>query len=98
MAKLRPVHCRVQVVPDPDVTTSQGGIHLPDRLKERNKHGTVLAVGAGKYDAETGNWRYCQVKVGDRVMFDPRNLVKFKVDGDDCFIIDEHLILGVLEE
>jgi co-chaperonin GroES (HSP10) len=48
--KLKPTEDRVVVYPDPVSKVTEGGIHKPDEVVERERplHGTVLAVGPGR--------------------------------------------------
>lgn len=43
---MKPYHDRIQVLPDPDETTVSG-IHLMGKEVEKNRRGTVIAVGPG---------------------------------------------------
>jgi co-chaperonin GroES (HSP10) len=48
--RLQPTEDRVVVYPDPVAKVTDGGIHKPDEVVERERplHGTVLAVGQGR--------------------------------------------------
>ena len=77
--------------------TSKGGILLPDSAQEKPKEGTVIAVGPGKRD-ENGKLEPMYVKTGDRVLFSSYagTEVKTENDNEECLILSEDDILGVL--
>lgn len=77
--------------------TSKGGILLPDSAQEKPKEGIVIAVGPGKRD-ENGKLEPMYVKTGDRVLFSSYagTEVKTENDNEECLILSEDDILGVL--
>ncbi len=77
--------------------TSKGGILLPDSAQEKPKEGKVIAVGPGKRD-ENGVLEAMSIKVGDRVLFSSYagTEVKTENDNEECLILSEDDILGVL--
>jgi chaperonin GroES len=77
--------------------TSKGGILLPDSAQEKPKEGVVIAVGPGKRD-EKGTLEPMSIKVGDRVLFSSYSgtEVKTENDNEECLILSEDDILGVL--
>ena len=50
--KLKPLGDRVVVEPLEQEEKTASGIILPETAKEKPQEGTVLAVGAGKFDDE----------------------------------------------
>jgi len=52
-------------------TVSEGGIHLVDRYQDDAKQWVVLAVGPG-YRTKKGTLVSPEIKVGDRVLFNPQ--------------------------
>jgi chaperonin GroES len=98
---IRPLHDRIVIRREPELTQTAGGIYIPDSAREKNQVGTVIAVGSGKKD-EKGNRIPLDVKVGDRVVFGkyagtetPRQTLES--DGDELIIMREDEILGVVE-
>lgn len=77
--------------------TSKGGILLPDSAQEKQKEGTVIAVGPGKMD-EHGTVEAMNVKPGDRVLFSSYagTEVKNLSDEEEYLIMSEDDIMGVL--
>jgi chaperonin GroES len=91
--KFRPLGDRVliQRLENEDVT--EGGIIIPDSAKERAQTGQVIAVGQGRIDAN-GKIIPMNVKVGDKIFFGKYAGTEA---GDDCIIIREEDILGIIE-
>lgn len=97
----RPMGDRMLVKRDAIEERSAGGIYIPDsaREKERAQGGVVLAIGAGKRDAQ-GNRVPLDVKQGDRVYFGKYAGTEAgkDADGAELIIIREDEVLGVLEK
>lgn len=98
---IRPLHDRIVIRRDPEMTQTAGGIYIPDTAREKNQSGTVVAVGKGKAD-EHGKITPLEVKVGDRVLFGkyagtetPRQTLES--GGEELIIMREEEILGILE-
>ena len=96
--KIRPLYDRVVVkrLEEEEEKTS-GGIYIPDTAKEKPQKGEVLAVGQGKR-LDDGKLVPLDVKVGDKVLFGKYAGNEVKIDGEECLIMREDEILGVLEE
>ncbi|NNE93248.1 MAG: co-chaperone GroES [Verrucomicrobiales bacterium] len=73
---------------------SEGGIFLPDTAKEKPQEAEVLALGNGKND--DGEVVEFSVKVGDKVLISKYGGTEVKIDGDECLILNESDILGIL--
>ena len=96
--KIRPLYDRVVVKRIEEEETVQGGIIIPDSAKEKPQEGEVLAVGQGKR-LDDGKLAPLDVKVGDKILFGKYsgNEVPFKIEGEECMIMREDEILGVIE-
>jgi chaperonin GroES len=77
---------RIVIMPLEREKTTNGGIHLPDTVKEKPQEGEVIAVGPGRV-SEDGTRIPMELAVGDRVIYSKYAGTEYK-DGDD-----EHLIL-----
>ena len=77
-----------------DTEKSEGGIFLPDSAKEKPQEAEVLAVGTGKNDE--GTIIEFSVKVGDKVLISKYGGTEVKLNGDECLILSESDILGIL--
>ncbi len=96
--KIRPLYDRVVVkrLEEEEEKTS-GGIYIPDTAKEKPQRGEVVAVGQGKR-LDDGKLVPLDVKVGDKVLFGKYAGNEVKIDGEECLIMREDEILGVLED
>jgi chaperonin GroES len=94
--KLQPLGDRVVVQREDAVTTTAGGIVLPDSAKEKPQRGTIIAVGDGKI-LDNGKRGALQVKAGDRVIFTSYAGDQFKVDDEEYLLMREDEILAVIE-
>ena len=74
---------------------SEGGIYLPDTAKEKPQEAEVIALGTGKDDE--GNDVTFTVGVGDKVLISKYGGTEVKIDGDECLILNETDILGIIE-
>jgi chaperonin GroES len=94
--KIRPLYDRVLVKRIEEQEQIQGGIIIPDSAKEKPQQGEVLAVGQGKR-LEDGTIVPLDVKAGDKVLFGKYSGNEIKIDGEECLIMREDEILGILE-
>jgi chaperonin GroES len=94
---IRPLHDRLIVQRiDEGEQKSAGGIIIPDSAKEKPQEGKVLAVGKGKTN-DDGKTIPLDVKAGDRILFGKYSGSEIKVDGEECLILREDEVLGVIE-
>ncbi|MDP4584408.1 MAG: co-chaperone GroES [Verrucomicrobiales bacterium] len=73
---------------------TDGGIFLPDTAKEKPQEAEVVALGTGKNDE--GEIIEFSVKVGDKVLISKYGGTEVKVGGDECVLVNESDILGIL--
>jgi chaperonin GroES len=94
MKKIRPLYDRILVERVEEDEKTPGGLVIPSSAKEKAQIGKVLAVGAGRLTPE-GNVMPLVVKVGDQVFF-----AKYSGTdaGNDCLIIREEDVLGIVEQ
>ena len=94
---IRPLHDRLIVkrVEDQE-QKSAGGIIIPDSAKEKPQEGKVLSVGKGKTN-DDGKTIPLDVKAGDRILFGKYSGSEIKVEGEECLILREDEVLGVIE-
>jgi len=95
--KIRPLYDRVLIKRIEEKEQVQGGIIIPDTAKEKPQQGEVLAVGKGKR-LEDGSLVPLDVKVGYKVLFGKYSGNEVKIDGEECLILREDEILGILED
>ena len=94
---IRPLYDRVVLRRIEAETTTQAGIILPDKAKDKPSQGEVIAVGDGAL-LDSGNIRPLTVKVGDRVLFGQYSATEIKVDGEKLLVIKESDIFAVVED
>jgi chaperonin GroES len=93
MSKLEALFDAVIVKPIETEETMYGSIVIPDAGKDRNEHGTVIAVGPGTYTV-TGTFLETEIKVGDIVILPTMGFSKLQHEGDEYYIGNEKQILA----
>eukprot|EP01133_Synstelium_polycarpum_P012214 gene12214-14302_t len=73
-----------------------GGIYLPDKVSNKVNEGLVIEVGTGRRMA-SGSFIPSFLKKGDRVLLADTIGEKISVNGVDCEIMNEHEVLGFVE-
>ncbi|MDI6782137.1 MAG: co-chaperone GroES [bacterium] len=94
--KIRPLGDRVIVKRVEGEEKTKGGIIIPDTAKEKPQKGEVLAVGPGKV-TEKGDKIAMEVKVGDIVLFGKYSGTDIKIESEECLIMHQDDILGIIE-
>tara|TARA_R110002096_G_scaffold436100_2_gene667757 strand:- start:11376 stop:11672 length:297 start_codon:yes stop_codon:yes gene_type:complete len=95
--KVRPLQDRVLVKRIAEVTTTKGGIVIPDAAQEKPVEGEVIAVGAGTYD-DNGKRQSPDVKAGDSILFGKYSGSEVTIEGIEHLIMREEDILGVVQK
>jgi len=81
---------------DEKLSKTKSGIVIPETVDNKKvDRGTVVAVGAGKF--EDGKKVPMEVKVGQMVVFSEFSADKIKVDDKEYYIIGEGNILAIIE-
>jgi len=80
-----------------DESTTSSGLHLPQSVKGRAKHGEVVAVGPGLLNPHTGDFLPMQLKVGDRVLLKEYSGYIVQWNGQEAHIYKENEIIGIIE-
>ncbi len=92
---IQPLGDRVVVMPFPKDEATASGILIPDSAKqEKPERGTVVAVGAGRYDGD--DLVPMTVKVGDTVLFSKYGYDEVKIEGKEYFILSESNVLAII--
>ena len=86
----------VIVKPQEEEETQYGSIVVPDLGKDRNEHGTVVAVGPGHQIPGVG-FVETQVKVGDTVVLPTVGFTKLQHNGNEYYIGPENQILAKIK-
>ena len=93
---VKPLYDRVLIKRLDELSTTAGGIIIPDTAKEKPSEGVVESVGSGAR-ADDGKLIPMSVKVGDRVLFAKWSGTEVKINGEERLIIKESEILGIIE-
>ena len=83
----------VIVQPLEEEETTYGSIVVPDLGKDRNEHGTVVAVGPGRHVAGVG-YIETEIQIGDTVVLPTMGFTKLEHKGKDYYIGQEQQILA----
>jgi len=83
----------VIVKPQEEEESTYGSIVVPDLGKDRNEHGTVVAVGPGRHVAGVG-FVETEIKVGDNIILPTIGFTKLEHRGDEYYIGQETQILA----
>ena len=95
--KIQPLGQRVLVKRLDSEAKSAGGLYIPDTAKEKPQEAKVIALGTGGKD-EDGKAIEFTVKVGDTILISKYGGTEVKIDGDECLIISESDILGIIKK
>lgn len=94
---LEPLGDRVVIKRTAPMTTSHGGIALPENTAEKPANGQVVAVGPGYLDMEKKSWTPLSVKVGDHVIFNKFINTEFDLGPEKYLVMAESDILGIVK-
>ncbi len=97
MNELEALFDAVIVKPQEEEETQYGSIVVPDLGKDRNEHGTVIAVGPGK-ETVTGTFIKTFLKVGDKVILPTMGFTKLEHKGDEYYIGAENQVLARIKD
>jgi chaperonin GroES len=95
--KLKPLGDRVVVKALEAEEQTASGLFIPDTAKEKPQKGTVIAVGAGRWDEDGEKRVPLDVAEGDTVIYSKYGGTEIKLDGEEYLILSERDILAVVE-
>lgn len=93
---IQPLLDRVFVKKDDMSVDKKTGFFLPETVKGRAQTGTVVAVGPGYLDTQTGEFYSLDLKVGDRVFLKEFDGYIIRYDDLEFFVFSYKEILGKL--
>ena len=97
--EFNPIEDRIIIeISQEDVSTTSGGVIMPDLTKESNLFGKVVAIGPGMKSQVSGTYTPGQCKVGDRVLYQKNMSKLIEVDDVEYHIIKECEILTIIKE
>ena len=94
---LKPIGDRVIAKRKEVITTSAGGLLLPDESQEKSLEAVVVAVGDGHL-TDMGEYIPLEVNVGDSILFSKHGGTELKIDGDEYLIFNENELLGIIKK
>jgi chaperonin GroES len=94
---IKPLEDRVVVQANEAETTTASGIVIPDTAKEKPQEGTVIAVGAGRWDDDGEKRIPLDVKVGDTVLYSKYGGTEVKYAGEEYLILSARDLLAIVE-
>ena len=94
---LKPLSDRVVLKMLEAEETTRGGIILAGSAKEKPQTATVIAVGPGAYNAETGARIALDVKVGDKVIASKYAGTEVKLGSEEYIVVRADDILAIVE-
>ncbi|MBC02169.1 MAG: co-chaperone GroES [Phycisphaerae bacterium] len=94
---VRPLGDKLIVKRQEAATRTESGIFLPESAKDKPKTGTVVALGSGNLNKETGDYIPFSVKKGETVIFSSYAGTEIKIDGEELLIMTEEDILGIVD-
>jgi chaperonin GroES len=89
---VQPLGDRVVVRVSEAETTTASGLVIPDTATDRPQRGTVVSVGAGRF--EDGKRVPMLVAEGDEVVYSKYGGTEVTIDGEDLLILRESDILA----
>ncbi|MDP7008635.1 MAG: co-chaperone GroES [Phycisphaerales bacterium] len=78
-------------------TQTDSGIYLPESATDKPKEGTVIAIGDGRLNNDSGARIPFTVCKGDKVIFTSYAGTEIKIDGNEYIIMTEDDILGIID-
>lgn len=94
---LRPLHDKILVERDAPETQTASGIFLPESSKEKPTTATVLAVGDGTLNENTGDRIPLDVTVGDKIILSKWGGTEITLDGEEYLIINATDVLAIVD-
>ena len=87
----------VIIKPVEEQETQYGSIIVPDMGKDKNVHGTVVAIGPGVFTV-TGEFIPSSIKVGERVILPTQGFTKFEHEGEEYWVgCEKQVLTGVIK-
>jgi chaperonin GroES len=91
---LTPLGDRLIVEPLEEEQTTIGGIVLPDTAVEKPQRGSVIAVGPGGRNGDTGDRIPMDIAEGDTIVFSKYGGTEIRLEGTDYLILRESDVLA----
>ncbi len=95
-SNIKPLFDNVLIKPLQADKKSEGGIYLPENVKEKPQIGEIMAIGAGAYD-EHGKLIPMVVKIGQKVLYKKWGGDEAKVGNEEWKLVRQTDILAIIE-
>ncbi|KAK7603841.1 hypothetical protein V9T40_003840 [Parthenolecanium corni] len=95
-SRLKPLFDRVLISKAEKITTTKGGIMLPEKAVGKVLEGVVVAVGPGAR-SQKGDFIQPQVKVGDKVLLPEYGGTKVELEDKEYHLFRETDLLAKLD-
>ena len=92
-SKLIPLGDRIVLKREEAISTTAGGIVLPDSAKDKPKKGTIIAVGEG-YVTRDGKKQPLTLKAGDKVIFTSYSGDEISLGDNEYLLLRESDVLA----
>ena len=92
---IQPLHDLIAVLPAP-VQESKDGFQIAQVAQTRPKEGTVIAVGPGKYAANSGVLIPMSSQVGDKILYSKYSGGEVEVDGVKYLLMRDEEVLAII--
>lgn len=98
MTDIKPRNDYVLVKPEgAEEEVTEGGIHLPESMRDRPRRGTILAVGPGKYSTKSKRIPLDH-SVGERIIYGKAAGISATVEGQNVALVRDQDILATLKD
>ena len=97
MTKVRPLGDKILVKRAAAEDRTDAGIFLPQTAKDKPREGTVMALGNGLLNRDTGEYMPFSVKKGDHVISSSSGGTDIHTDGEELIMMTEDDVLGIVD-
>lgn len=96
--KLKPLSNNVLIKRDKPEEKTKGGLILPDQAQTKPRRGTVVAMGPGKLNPETGERQPIELKEGQAVLFESYGCDDLAEFGEGLVMVDASSVMAEVDE
>jgi chaperonin GroES len=93
---IQPIGANIVVLPEAKKDTTASGLYVPETAKGTPVTGTVVAVGTGRVNHETGDTIPLEVQEGNSVLYREGAGEVIERDGTKYLFMSERDVLGII--